>query len=104
MLVYANLRIFLQSDALRFFLPRNRAVARGQSGLLYIAELAELVLTVTPVGFNLDEEFEVDAFAEECLDILAGLATDTLERCALMADDDAFLRLAFHIDYGHDVD
>ena len=72
--------------------------------LFDISELAELIFAITPVWLDFDEEFEVDALAEEFLDVFARLGTYAFEHCALSADEDAFLAVALYVDYGHDVD
>ena len=72
--------------------------------LWVVAEQVELLGGVAPVLIDLDEGLEVDALAEELLEALAGFGGNFLECLALMADDDALLRVALDIDDGVDVD
>ena len=65
--------------------------------------MAELVFLVAPVFFDLNKEFKEDALLKEFLDVLASLDTNMLEFLALVANDNALLTVALHIDYRHDV-
>ena len=52
-----------------------------------------------PIAVHFDEELEEDLFLEEVLYVFAGLGADTLEGRAGLADKDAFLAVAFAVNY-----
>ena len=63
-------------------LPAGMQTWEGYGPSFHVAESLKLVLTVSPVGFHLDEEFEVDALVEELLYVLAGFGADFLKHGA----------------------
>src|SRR5947209_11192810 len=66
------------------------------------AHLAQCARRVAPIFFDLDEEFEIDAVADQALDVAARLGADLFEARAAAAYDDAFLRGALDIDGAED--
>ena len=69
---------------------------------LFVSETAQLAFVVAPVVADLDEELQEDLLAEELFHILAGRLSHSLEFLALVADQDAFLRVAGHVDRRRD--
>src|ERR1700740_833615 len=74
--------------------PRGRA---QRNGLVIEAETTQLLGVALPLLGDLDLQVEVDAGAEERLDLLAGTRPDLLEAGAAGTDDDRLLALAFDI-------
>ena len=54
--------------------------------------LVERALAVAPVGFDLDEEFEVDAMAQQFFYVAAGARARLFDPLAAAPDDDLLLR------------
>ena len=57
---------------------------------------------MAPILVHFDEQFEEDFLAEEGLEVTSCVASDSLERGSGSSDEDAFLRVAFDVDYGAD--
>src|SRR2546429_1277576 len=62
------------------------------------AKLVKQTHLVTPARFNLDEEFEMAAFAQQLFDVVPGARADLFELCAAMTDDDFLLALTLDED------
>ncbi len=70
-------------------------------GLIQIIPVVfQAVLVAAPVFVYLHEELQEDGFLEELLDIGSCQRAHALQRRARLADDDALLALALHIDDG----
>ena len=67
-----------------------------------VTEAPQLAVVVAPVLADLDEELQEHFLLEELLHVLARGLPDTLELFALVADQDAFLRLARDVDRRRD--
>ena len=69
--------------------PKGMQTWEGYGPSFHVAESLKLVLAVSPVGFHLDEEFEIYALVEELLYVLAGFGADFLKHCLLYTSDAA---------------
>ena len=70
-------------------------------GLIQIIPVVlQAVLVASPVFVHLHEELQEDGFLEELLDIGSCQRAHALQRRARLADDNALLALALHIDDG----
>src|SRR5919202_4220509 len=76
----------------------NSSLIPHPLSLFFNPHLAQRARRVAPVLLDLDEEFEVDAVAEQSLDVAARLGAYLLEARAALADDDALLRGALDVD------
>src|SRR5919202_4614230 len=76
----------------------NSSLIPHPLSLFFNPHLPERARRVAPVLLDLDEEFEVDAVADESLDVAARLGADLLEARAALADDDPLLRGALDVD------
>ena len=59
--------------------------------LLVVSETADIIEVVAPVLFDLYPCLHIDLCTHETLNVLAGVGTDALEHCAVLADDDALV-------------
>ena len=62
------------------------------------------LFVLPPIFVDLDVDFEIDALLEELFEGFACFGRYLLEGNAFVADDDAFLTVAFYVDNGADVD
>src|SRR2546423_13689317 len=76
----------------------NSSLITHHSSLLLNPHLAQRARRVAPALLDLDEEFEVDASADQSFDVAARFGADLLEARAPFADDDALLRGALDVD------
>src|SRR5205085_4676629 len=77
---------------------RRLLLITHHSSLLLNPHLAQRARRVAPALLDLDEKFEVDAVADQSLDVAPSLRADLLEARAALADDDALLRWALDVD------
>ena len=72
--------------------------------LVLIAQFAEGARLIAPVPLDFDPDVEVNRRTEEVFDFLAGQVAYFFEDRAVLADDDALLRIPFDIDRDPDID
>ena len=72
--------------------------------LVLVAQFTEGTRLVAPVPLDLDPDVEVDRRPQEVFDFLAGQVADFFEDGAILADDDALLRVPFDVDRDPDID
>src|SRR5262249_38375385 len=68
-----------------------------------VAEAAQQIFILTPIFENFDTQFKVNLRFHQLFNIGTGRAANLLEHSAALANEDAFLRIALHVDVRRDV-